>query len=133
MRLAHLAAKIQNLNSNKSMELAQATKLTVFVGGDERKEHRPLYQFVVDILRQHNLTSVSLIKGAMSYSGSQTVHSELNEVTMNDLPIVIEAVDADDKIRTAAESIATVLGGRGLVQIQPTHVGLCLKEGGNEH
>jgi hypothetical protein len=104
--------------------LVKAAKLTVFVGGDERREHRPLYQGVVDIVREHKIAGVTLIKGAMSYSGRELIHSALNEVTMNDLPIIVEAVDIDEKIRAAAEQIAAVLGEHGLVQIQPTIIAL---------
>ena len=103
-------------------QLSKATKLTVFVGGDERREHRPLYQVVIDILREHKVAGATLMKGAMSYSGREPIHSALNEVTMDNLPIVLEAVDSDEKIQAAAEQIATVLGEHGLVQTQPTTI-----------
>jgi PII-like signaling protein len=112
--------------------LEKATKLTVFVDGDERSVHRPLYELVIDILREHKFAGVTLTRGAMSYSGRKLIHSALNEVTMNDLPIIIEAVDVSEKTRTAAEQIATFLGERGLVQIQPTTIVLHENREGSE-
>jgi hypothetical protein len=103
-------------------QLTRASKLTVFVGGDERRDHRPLYELVVEILREHRVTGVTLMKGAMSYGGRDLIHSEMNEITMNNLPIIIEAVGVDESIWSAADHISSILGPHGLVQVQPTTI-----------
>jgi PII-like signaling protein len=113
-------------------QLVKASKLTVFVGGDERREHRPLYQVVVDILRQHEVVGATLTKGAMSYGHRELIHSAVNEVTMSNLPIIIEAVDGAEKIHVAAEHIAKVLGQHGMVQTQPTTIVLHEGKKGSE-
>jgi len=102
--------------------LINGTKLTIFVGGDERREHHPLYQVVVDILLKHDIAGVTVMKGAMSYGGRRMIHSAQNEITMNNLPIIVEAADRHERIATVAERIATVLGEHGLTQIQPTMI-----------
>jgi PII-like signaling protein len=95
-------------------------KLTVIVGGDERQAHHPLYRRVMEILREFDVAGATLTKGVMSYGCRHRIHTILNEVTMENLPIIIEVVDAPEKIEAAAERIAELLGAHGLVQIHPT-------------
>lgn len=102
------------------MEPVAATKLTVIVGGDERHAHQPLYEVVLQVFREAGVSGATLTKGMMSYGIRRRVHSNLDEVTMENLPVIIEAVDEDEKIRAAAERVAEVLGAHGLVQLQPT-------------
>src|SRR5437762_12046647 len=101
-------------------ELVPAIKLTVCVGGDERHAHHPLYREVLKVLHECGLTGATLTKGVMSFGSRRRIHSDMNEVTMENLPVVIEAVDEREKVEAAAERIAQILGEHGLVQLQPT-------------
>ncbi|WP_352430061.1 DUF190 domain-containing protein [Pyrinomonas sp.] len=102
--------------------------MTIFIGGDERRGRRALRELVLETLRELNVMGATVEKGVMGYGINRTIHSTLNEVTMENLPIIIEAVDEGGKLRAVAERIADLLGSHGLVQIQPTTV--LLKRGG---
>jgi PII-like signaling protein len=101
-------------------ELQPAMKLTVAVGGDERHAHQPLYQAVLAVLHESGIKGATLTRGVLSYGQHRRIHTLLNEVTMENLPLVIEAVDERELIAAAAGRIAELLRGRGLVQLQPT-------------
>ena len=101
-------------------ELQSATKLTIFIGGDERQARHPLYQSVIELLRKSGIMEATMTKGVMSYGSGRRIHSTLNEVTMENLPLIIEAVDERERVEAAAPSVAEMLGGRGLVQMHPT-------------
>jgi PII-like signaling protein len=103
-------------------ELQPATKLTIFIGGDEPHSRRPLYQSIIELLRKSGVTQAIVTKGAMSYGLGRRLHSTLNEVTMENLPLIIEAVDDRERVEAAARSVAEMLGGNGLVQMHPTMV-----------
>lgn len=105
-----------------SPELQPAMKLTIFIGGDERYHHRPLYDAVIDALHGSGIAGATVTKGLMSYGAGRRIHSDLNEITMENLPLVIEAVDESEKIRGAAMRIARMLGEHGLVEIRPTSI-----------
>ena len=100
--------------------LQPATKLTVAIGGDERHAHQPLYKAVLMVLHETGIEGATLTKGAMSYGRRRRIHTMMNEVTMENLPLIIEAIDARERVETAAERIAELLGSHGLVQLQPT-------------
>lgn len=94
-------------------------KLTVSVGGDERHAHHPLYQEVLRILHSEGIAGATLTRGVMSYGVRRSIHTMLNEIQMENLPIIIEAADERAKVERAAVRVAEVLGEHGLVEIQP--------------
>lgn len=103
-------------------ELRAAMKLTVCVGDSERHAHHPLYREVVLALHKAGIAGATLTKGVMSFGIQRRLHSIKNEIQMENLPIVIEAVDEPAKIESAAVLVAEMLGEHGLVEIQPTMV-----------
>lgn len=103
-------------------ELRPAMKLTVSVGGDERHAHHPLYREVLKVLHERGLSGATVTKGVMSYGCRRRIHSTMNEITMENLPMIVEAIGEQDQVEAAAEEIANMLGVHGLVQLQPTFV-----------
>jgi uncharacterized protein len=108
--------------SNAMRSLLPAMKLTVFVGGDERQAHRALYHEVLELLLDEGIAGATLTRGVMSFGHHRSIHSVLNEITMDNLPIVIEAVDQTATIERAATRVAALIGERGLVTMQPTMI-----------
>ena len=100
-------------------ELQPAMKMTVIVGGDERCSHHPLYQEVLRLLHRENILGATVTKGVMSYGLTRSIHSTLNEIVMDNLPMIIEAIDDRDKIEGVAGTISKMLGDHGLIEMQP--------------
>ena len=103
-------------------ELQPAMKLTISVGGDERRAHHPLFQEVLRILRDIGLKGATLTKGVMSYGRRRRIHTTMNEITIENLPVIIEVIGEQAKVEVAATLIAELLGGHGLVELRPTAV-----------
>lgn len=103
-------------------DLQAGMKLTIFVGGDERRAHRPVYEVVLAELHRAGIPGATVTKGVLSYGQRRRIHSTMNEVTMENLPLVIEAVAAGDSIEAVAPRIAELLGRHGLVAVQKTAV-----------
>lgn len=101
-------------------ELQPALKLTITVGGDERHAHHPLYQEILLVLHREGIGGATLTNGVMSYGVRRSIHSSMNEITMENLPIIIEAVDEPEKVKRAADLVAEILGDHGLVEVHPT-------------
>ena len=104
------------------LDLKSRMKLTVFVGGDERLAHRSLHDAVISVLRENGIAGATVTKGVMSYGFNRRVHSDLNEITMENLPLIIEAVDESEKIESVATRIAEILCEHGLVEIHGTAI-----------
>lgn len=113
---------MEKFSNVEEINLLSAVKLTVYVGGDERRAHHPLFEAVLRILRQTEISGATVTKGAMSYGIKRRIHSLMNEITMENLPVVIEAIDERAKIEDAAKTIAELLGEHGLVEMRPTNI-----------
>ena len=99
-----------------------ASKLTIFIASDERRAHRPLYEVVMELLRAAHVAGATVTKGVMGYGYSRHIHSDMNEIAMENLPLVIEIVDEREKLEEVAARIAEILGEHGLVQLHPTSI-----------
>ncbi len=99
------------------IKLQAAAKLTVIIDGDKKYNRRRLYKAVQDVLLNHEITGFTMIKGVESFGSSRVVHSLRNEVTMSNLPLVFEAIDAEEKIRRAAAVSAEMVGAEGVGQM----------------
>lgn len=99
-----------------------AAKLTIFIAGDERRAHRPLYELVIEQLRAAGIAGATVTKGVMGYGHGRYIHSDMNEIMMENLPLVIEAVDERERLERVAPEIAEALGEHGLVQLHPTSI-----------
>ena len=97
-----------------------ATKLTIIIGSDERRAHRPLYEAVLELLRAAGVKGATITKGVMGYGHRRRIHSNMNEIMMENLPLIIEALDESERLEAVASQIALMLGEHGLVQLHRT-------------
>ena len=75
-----------------------ATLLRVYVGEKDRFEHGPLYEAIVLRAREHGLAGATVMRGLLGFGASSLLHTAKILRLSDDLPIVIEIVDADDRI-----------------------------------
>ena len=78
----------------------QATLLRVFVGEDDRHDHQPLYQAIVLKAREMHLAGATVLRGRMGYGQSSRLHTAKILRLSEDLPIVVEIVDGEERINT---------------------------------
>jgi uncharacterized protein len=95
--------------------------LRVFVGESDRWQGKPLYEAIVTEARRHGLAGATVWKGYIGFGAHSRVHTASVLRLSEDLPIVIEVVDAPEKI----EAFLTVLDGmvtEGLVTVERAEV-----------
>ncbi len=75
--------------------------LRVFMGESDREKgsDRPLYEAIVRKAREAHLAGATVLKGPIGFGKNSRVHSTRLLELSTDLPIVIEIVDAEEKIR----------------------------------
>jgi PII-like signaling protein len=74
--------------------------LRVFIGESDRVEGRLLYEAIVQKARELGLAGATVLRGSEGFGAHSVVHkAKLLEMSA-DLPIVIEIVDAQEKIQT---------------------------------
>ena len=73
--------------------------LRIFIGEDARFQHRPLYEAIVLKARAAHLAGATVIRGPMGFGHSTRLHSTKILDVAEHLPMVIEIVDTEDKIK----------------------------------
>lgn len=100
---------------------AEGMLLRVFIGESDKYNGRPLYEVIVNDARQRGLAGATVWKGFMGFGAHSRMHTAKILELSQDLPIVIEIVDAKDKIE-AFLSVLDGLVGEGLVTVEPARI-----------
>src|SRR6187397_508707 len=72
--------------------------LRIFIGESDRWEGRPLYEAIVARARELGLAGATVWKGYMGFGAHSRVHTASVLRLSEDLPIIIEIVDAPERI-----------------------------------
>jgi hypothetical protein len=99
----------------------EATLLRIFLGESDRWEHKPLYEAIVLKARELHLAGATVLRGPAGFGKSSRLHTAKILRLSYDLPIVIEIVDAEEKISEFLPVLNTMMKG-GLVTLQKVRV-----------
>jgi hypothetical protein len=98
-----------------------AMLLRIFAGEDDRFDGKPLYEAIVLKAREMHLAGATVLRGPMGFGHSSRLHTAKILRLSEDLPIVIEIVDSEDKIRAFVEAIEPMMGS-GLITLEKVTV-----------
>ena len=108
----------------KTMKMPEeGVLLRIFIGESDREKgrDRPLYEAIVLRAREAHLAGATVLKGPMGFGRHSRMHtSKLLELS-TDLPIVIEIVDAEEKVR-AFMPVVDELVTEGLVTLEAVRI-----------
>ena len=95
--------------------------LRIIAGEADRWNGRPLYEAIVEAARRQGLAGATVWKGCMGFGAHSRLHTAKILRLSQDLPVVIEIVDAPEKV----EAFLPVLGqmvSEGLVTLERAEV-----------
>jgi len=98
-----------------------AVLLRIFIGESDRFEGKPLYEAVVLKAREMHLAGATVLRGPMGYGRSSRLHTAKILRLSEDLPLVIEIVDAEDKINSFLPVLDGMMG-HGLITLEKVKV-----------
>jgi len=99
----------------------RATLLRIYTEEGKRNGGGPLYEHIVMKARQAGLAGATVLRGPMGYGQSAVVHTAKILDLSAKLPLVIEIVDAEDKIRAFLAGLEGI-GDLGLVTLETVEV-----------
>jgi len=100
------------------MELPRdAMLLRVFIGEADEWEGKSLYEQIVLKARERKLAGATVLRGPMGFGKSSHLHTTKILRLSMDLPIVIEIVDSEEKIREFLPILDEMIAG-GLVTLE---------------
>ncbi len=98
-----------------------ALLLRIFVGESDRWRHQPLYEAIVLKARELHLAGATVLRGPMSFGAASRIHTAKILRLSMDLPMVIEIVDTEEKVKTLLPFLDEMMGG-GLVTLEKIKV-----------
>jgi uncharacterized protein len=98
-----------------------AVLLRIFLGENDRHDHKPLYEAIVLKAREMHLAGATVLRGPMGYGHSSRLHTAKILRLSEDLPVVVEIVDSEEKINGFLPVLDGMMGS-GLVTLERVQV-----------
>jgi PII-like signaling protein len=107
---------------DKALKLpSEAFLLRVFIGESDKIDGKPLYEVIVKKARNRGLAGATVIRGFLGFGANSLVHTSKVLRLSEDLPVVVEIVDAVDKIESFLTELDEMIG-EGLVTLEKVRI-----------
>ncbi|MEO8046369.1 MAG: DUF190 domain-containing protein [Nitrospirota bacterium] len=81
------------------MRSADGSRLRLYIGESDRYENQPLYEWIITQAKAQGLAGATVLRGLMGFgANTRVIHTFKIERLSEDLPIIIELVDAAERI-----------------------------------
>jgi len=105
------------------MELPQdALLLRIFIGEKDEYEGQSLFKALVLKAREMHLAGATVLRGPMGFGHSSRLHTTKILRLSEELPLVIEIVDDEEKLRSFVASLDSSMKAIGLVTMEMVEV-----------
>ena len=98
-----------------------AVLLRIFFGEDDNFDGLPLYEAIVLKAREMHLGGATMLRGHVGFGHSSHIHTTKILRLAQDLPIVVEIVDAKEKIDAFLPTLDKMMSS-GLITIEKVQV-----------
>ncbi len=109
----------------------EAFLLRIFIGESDKRGARPTYEVIVEEARKRGLAGATVLRGIMGFGANSRIHTSKVLRLSEDLPIVIEIVDAEEKIEALIPFLDEMIE-EGLVTLEKVRVIMYRHNGGHE-
>lgn len=92
----------------------QGILMRIFIGESDQYHGKALYEVIVLKARELNIAGATVLRGIMGYGANSRIHTAKILRLSQDLPIVVEIVDSEEKIALIEPFIREVVN-EGLV------------------
>jgi PII-like signaling protein len=93
----------------------------IYIGESDSWHGRPLYQAIVERLRERGLAGATVLRGIEGYGAKARLHTTRILRLSEDLPILIEVVDQEDRLRAVLPELDAMVDD-GLITLERVEV-----------
>jgi PII-like signaling protein len=98
-----------------------AVLLRIFFGEDDKSGHLPLHEAIVLKAREMHLAGATVLRGHVGFGHSSRLHTTKILRLSQDLPVIVEIVDAPEKIEAFLPVLDAMMSS-GLVTLEKVQV-----------
>lgn len=95
--------------------------MRIFIGEADSRGRVPLYRAIVDTLRREGLAGATVLRGVAGFGAHSVYHTDQFLRLSQDMPLVIEVVDTEEKIRTVLPLMDDLVA-EGLITLERVEV-----------
>jgi PII-like signaling protein len=95
--------------------------LRIFIGESDKHGRKPLYQAIVEMLRQEGMAGATVLRGIEGFGAKSHLHTARILRLSEDLPIVIEVADTAERIEAIMPRIDEMVSD-GMVTLERVEV-----------
>ena len=93
----------------------------IYIGESDHHEGRPLYEAIVQLLRERGVAGATVLRGIEGYGRAARLHTTRILRLSEDLPILIEVVDREDRLRAVLPELNDMVK-EGLITLEKVEV-----------
>jgi uncharacterized protein len=95
--------------------------LRIFIGESDRWHGKPLYEAIVERVRNEGLAGATVIRGLEGFGAHSRLHTSRILRLSEDLPVVIEIVDSEEQIERVLPALDEMVS-EGMVTLETVRV-----------
>jgi PII-like signaling protein len=99
----------------------ERTLMRIHIGESDKWHGKPLYEAIVQMLRQEAFSGVTVLRGVAGYGGSSIYHTDKVLRLSQDLPIILEVVEYTERIEKILPRLDEMVEG-GLITLEKVRV-----------
>ena len=95
--------------------------LKIYISENDRFEGAPLYTALINALKAQGIAGATVLKGIAGYAAGDQVHAAKPLQTSDNLPVIIEVIDREERILGALPALAPLVS-KGLIVLEDIQV-----------
>ncbi len=99
----------------------ERTLMRIHIGESDKWHGQPLYQAIVQRLRKEGFSGVTVLRGVGGYGGTSVYHTDKILRLSQDLPIVLEVVESQERVEQILPQLDEMVDG-GLITLEKVRV-----------
>jgi uncharacterized protein len=99
----------------------ERTLMRIHIGESDKWHSKPLYEAIVTLLRKEGFSGVTVLRGVAGYGGSSVYHTDKLLRLSQDLPIILEVIEAQERIDQILPQLDEMVEG-GLITLEKVRV-----------
>lgn len=88
---------------------SKACLMRIYVGEDQKYGKRLLYEAIVEEARTRGMAGATVLRGVLGYAAEGKIRTFKVLCLSEDLPVVVEVVDSEEKIRAFTRAIGPMI------------------------
>jgi PII-like signaling protein len=99
----------------------ERTLMRIHIGESDKWHRKPLYEAIVEMLRREGFSGATVLRGVGGYGGSSVYHTDKLLRLSQDLPVVLEVIETQERIEQILPKLDQMVEG-GLITLEKVRV-----------